>query len=188
MPDQPPPNLRIREVAWGDFQGLVDTYWLLYEERETNPEIGITLFGSRPSHADEAQWFARTFERVLSGASVMRVAEVDRHVVGNCLVNRVGATADSEEAHVGDLGILVHRDFRGRGIGSALMRATLAACRGRFDVVRLSVFSANAGARRLYERLGFVPYGHLPGAVRRGGRYLDVDLMRLDLRPPHANG
>lgn len=56
--------------------------------------------------------------------------------------------------------LAVRRDRRGQGIGSRLLRATLdyARERGARRVV-LQVVDTNDGARRLYERFGFVPTG-----------------------------
>jgi RimJ/RimL family protein N-acetyltransferase len=177
----------IREMRWSDFDGLRETYFLLYEERASGYPIGIGLFRERPTYADEARWFSGIFQRVQSGESVASIAEVDGQAVGSCIVTRVGPTEGSEAAHMGDLGILIHREYRGRGIGSALLKDSLRQCRGKFGIVRLAVFSFNEGARRLYERFGFVPYGHLPKALRRGTEYFDEDLMFLDLTGPEAN-
>ncbi len=176
------PAVVVRELRWTDFDPLRETYYLLYEERETNPVLGIHLFAERPSLADEVRWFAGLYERVLRGDAVVRVAEVDGRVVGNCVVGRIGATATAENGHLGLLGILVHRDFRGRGVGRALLRSTLEGCRGVFELVHLSVWVENPRARRLYEEFGFVPIGRVPAGNRRGNRYHDDDLMILDLR------
>jgi RimJ/RimL family protein N-acetyltransferase len=187
MPEPAGADLAVREVRWTDFDDLVATYYRLYDERETDPEIGITLFSRRPSHADEVRWFSELYGRVAAGGTIMRVAEIGGRVVGNCVIERLGPSDDSEMAHVGVLGLLVDRSHRSHGVGTALLGAALEAARGKFDLVRLSVFSSNERARRLYERFGFVPYGHLPASVRRGGRYLDLDLMWRDLRGAHAN-
>ncbi|MGI0072084.1 MAG: GNAT family N-acetyltransferase [Thermoplasmata archaeon] len=181
-PDRPGQGgVLVRELRWSDFDPLRELYYLLYEERETNPSIGITLHGSRPSLADEVAWFQGMYRAALTGSTVVSVAERNGLVVGSCAVNRVGTSPTSESAHVGELGILVHRDHRGQGVGTALLEHSLRQCRGKFEVVQLSVFSVNAGARRLYERLGFRYLGTRPRHVRRGDRYYDEDLLTLDL-------
>ena len=48
--------------------------------------------------------------------------------------------------------------YRGRGVGTMLLRRLLSAVEGRFAAVSLSVSESNP-ARRLYEREGFVPAG-----------------------------
>jgi ribosomal protein S18 acetylase RimI-like enzyme len=173
----------IRELRWTDFDDLRDTYFQLYEEREVDPEIGISLFRTRPSHADEVRWFTDMFRDVLSGTSIVAIAERDGHAVGSCVVRRVGPAEESELAHYGVLGIVVRKADRGSGIGRALLVRILEGCRGKFELVRLQVFATNVRARELYGQFGFVRVGTVPAAVRRGDRYLDVVEMVLDLRP-----
>jgi RimJ/RimL family protein N-acetyltransferase len=182
-----PDAVSIRELRWSDFDAVRDTYLLLYDEREQNSEIGITLFESRPSYSDEVAWFADLYRRVLAGDALVAVAESDGRSVGQCTVRRVGPTAESEAGHVGELGILVHRDHRGRGIGRALLARVLEACAGKFELVRLSVFATNVRARKLYEEFGFVRVGTLPRAIRRGTAYFDEELMVRPLPRSPAN-
>lgn len=51
--------------------------------------------------------------------------------------------------------ILLAPEWRGAGVGGALLRAVQADASARGREVELHVLSWNAGARRLYERLGF---------------------------------
>lgn len=54
--------------------------------------------------------------------------------------------------------IVVHPAMRGKGIGTRLLEAVFDFARaGGFRAVRLEVVDTNPGARRLYERMGFVP-------------------------------
>lgn len=86
------------------------------------------------------------------------------------------------EAHVGTLGIGLLPEFRGKGIGKALLDMTIAAAE-RLDFLRieLTAFSDNLRAIALYETRGFVHEGVLRAAARFGGEYRDiVQMARLD--------
>ena len=50
-------------------------------------------------------------------------------------------------------------EFQRQGVGTKLMNQVLEGARARGVPVRLQVLRTNAGARRLYERLGFVVVG-----------------------------
>jgi ribosomal protein S18 acetylase RimI-like enzyme len=174
----------IRDLEWTDLDPFIETYWGLYEERARGDPIGITLFSERPSRSDEVAWFSNLYRRVLEGDTICVVAEQDGRAVGHCEIGPVpGSQAGSETYHVGELGILVDARYRGQGCGRALLGRALERARGRFDLVRLSVFSTNAGAKRLYERVGFTVTGRMPAAIRRGDAYIDLEVMHLDLRP-----
>ena len=86
--------------------------------------------------------------------------------------------------HVGSVGIMVHPEAQGQGVGSALMETLLDLADNWLMLVRveLEVFSDNRRAIRLYERFGFQAEGvKRVGAVRQG-RYADLQLM-VRLRP-----
>jgi ribosomal protein S18 acetylase RimI-like enzyme len=179
-------DLRLRAPRWEDFDDLRENYYLCYEEREQGYPIGITLFEERPSYAAEVEWFSGFLHRVLREEVVAVVAEREGHVVGNCSVGPRGPGPGSEVAHVGDLGILVHRDHRGSGVGSALLKEAIERCRGKFEVLTLDVFENNEGAKRLYRRFGFERCGRVPRAIRRRGTYFDEEKMVLILGPAGA--
>jgi RimJ/RimL family protein N-acetyltransferase len=171
----------VRELRWDDFDDITRAYWRLYDERDAGEPHGITLFARKPTLAAEVDWFASLYRRVLSGDAVSVVAELGDRVVGQCTVSRVGREPDAENGHVGELGIMVERGYRGRGVGHALLRAAIARSRGRFEVVRLGVHADNVGARHLYESFGFRLVGAIPRALRRHGTYTDDQLMALVL-------
>jgi ribosomal protein S18 acetylase RimI-like enzyme len=104
----------------------------------------------------------------------------------------VGAVSCEQESrlkqrHVAQVvGMMVADDCQGQGLGRALLQSALKLLRSdeAIETAVLSVTSSNAGAVRLYESLGFAPYGRLPRAIRlASGEYLDKTLMYLDLRP-----
>ena len=81
-----------------------------------------------------------------------------------------------------EIGMLVAREWRGRGVGSALMAAAIEWARGRGDIHKLSlgVFAHNAAAIALYEKFGFVEEGRrVKHYRRRSGELLDSVEMGL---------
>lgn len=84
---------------------------------------------------------------------------------------------------VAELGMLVHQDWRGRGVGSALLEAGLEwARRAGAHKVSLQVWPHNDVARRLYRKFGFAEEGRLRRHYRRrNGELWDAIVMGLVL-------
>lgn len=77
--------------------------------------------------------------------------------------------------------MFVAREWRGRGVGSALMQAAIAWGRERsLHKLTLSVFPHNAAAIALYEKFGFVVEGRRVKQMRRqSGELWDLIDMGL---------
>ena len=72
-----------------------------------------------------------------------------------------GLAGDTDNARFLIDGLAVDPDWRGQGIGSALLEALAAEARARgYSRLRLDVADQNPRARALYERLGFGAVGH----------------------------
>jgi ribosomal protein S18 acetylase RimI-like enzyme len=171
--------MMIRELKPTDFDDFVSTFFSYFDEVKDDPSFGLALMREKPTMDEERIWFDTVLKDMQEGNVVNVVAEVDSHVIGNCVVRRV--KPNSPEDHRGSLGIAVKKGFRGRGIGEALMRAAIDRSRGRFEIIELAVVSTNQGAKQLYEKLGFTTYGTRKYALKRGGGYYDEDLMYLKL-------
>jgi len=105
------------------------------------------------------------------------VALVDGRVVGWCDVSPM---ARETLAHGGVLGMGVIDGFRGKGIGPALMCATLERARtSGLTRVELTVREDNERAKALYEEVGFVVEGVKRKAALFDGKYYDLILMGL---------
>jgi len=78
--------------------------------------------------------------------------------------------------HVGSIGMAVHDDWQGKGIGTALMAALLDMADNWFNLLRveLDVFSDNEPAIRLYKKFGFIAEGTARKYAFRDGEYADV--------------
>jgi len=168
-----------RDLRPSDFTDLVDNYYRFYDEVKENPAFGIVLYHKKPSLSDELNWFSGLYKKVIDGDAIAIVAEVDSHVVGFCEVSRY--QPGSDVSHRAGLGLHVNKDQRGKGVGTALIRETLQRCRGRYEVVELTVLTANTAAKRLYGKFGFKTYGARPRSLKRGDKYFDEELMRLEI-------
>jgi ribosomal protein S18 acetylase RimI-like enzyme len=82
----------------------------------------------------------------------------------------------------GEIGMAVAREWRGRGVGSALLAAAIEWAREQgLHKLSLSVFAHNAGAIALYRKFGFVEEGRRIKHYRRASGELwdalDMGLM-----------
>lgn len=179
-----PSKVTVRPVEVGDLDDLTDALLERYDERADGKPIYTTLRDDRMPRAEGLAFFRDLIRRRRGGEAVATVAEIGGRAVGFCSITRAGPDAPSEQSHVGELGILVHHDYRGRGIGSRLLEEALREARSKFELVYLSVWSKNEGAVRLYRRWGFTVCGHLPRTVRRAGEYFDEERMVLDFTAP----
>jgi putative acetyltransferase len=101
--------------------------------------------------------------------------------VGGRLAGNLGLAPPTRprRLHATHLGMGVHPDFQGMGVGDALLRAGLDLADGwlRCERVELEVYPDNTRARRLYEKHGFVEEGVRRYAVFRDGAYVDSVVM-----------
>lgn len=153
----------VRAAAEGDARAMAELFAAVAAERTgiaTEPPVEVE---------ERAAQFART----VSGSLV---AVADDQVIGiiHVEVSRHG---------FGDLGMLVQRDWRGRGVGSALLREAIEWAREQgLHKLCLEVFAHNEAAIGLYRACGFVEEGRRPGQYRRAsGELWDAVIMGLAL-------
>lgn len=160
-------NLQIREASEADAAALRD-----YAERLFSEDLPGIFRRPVPTLEEEAA-FIRT--RIAPANGTLLVAWADSAPVG--LADLVPSTL-AEEAHAATFGISVDRDWRGRGVGSALLDA-LAEWAGAHGVSRIQgyVWQNNPRATELYLRHGFEREGVCRRAVIRDGIAIDVTLV-----------
>lgn len=79
--------------------------------------------------------------------------------------------------HICNTSYAVSRDARGRKVGESLVRDSLVQGRAHgFKILQFNaVVATNAPARHIYEKLGFVQLGVIPGGFRmKDGHYEDI--------------
>ena len=114
------------------------------------------------------------------------VAVVDDRVVG--MVGLETFQNRPRRRHAGRIGISVHDEFQGKGVGTALMAAVVDLADNWLNLTRLEleVYADNAAAIHLYERFGFSYEGTLRQHAFRNGKYVDSNVMGR-LRPAKSD-
>ena len=80
--------------------------------------------------------------------------------------------------HVADFSVYVERAWRGKGVGSALLRALIARAKQlRYHKMVLSAFPWNALGMALYEKHGFRTVGIYKEQGLLDGKWVDTIIM-----------
>ncbi len=135
---------------------------------------------------DEDVWKQRLADSTAPGkADLPLAAELDGEVVGTCGLHPAGPAL--RRRHVMTFGISVAPQARGRGVGSAMMKAMCDFADHWAQILRLelTVYVDNAPAIALYRKFGFVEEGVHRGYALRAGEYVDaLSMARLHPNPP----
>ncbi len=105
----------------------------------------------------------------------MLVAVVDEQVIG-----QLGLERDSgRRGHVARLGMMVHADYQGGGVGRALMEAAIDLAENWLNISRieLEVYTDNTAGIALYQKFGFEIEGTLRAYAFRDGQFVDSYMM-----------
>ena len=159
----PPWSLRrLRAVDDAQIDGLADVLIDCVEG-------GASVSFMHPLSRDRAVAFwRRVAQGVSTGERALLVAEDAR---GLCGTVQLVLAQPENQPHRADLSkLLVHRRARRRGLGAALTRAAEATAR-ECGKALLVLDTASGDAERVYERLGWMRVGVIPGyaLLPRGG-------------------
>lgn len=107
----------------------------------------------------------------------MLVATYDQRFAGSL---EFSSSLQPRMRHMGHIStVAVHPNFRGYGVGSALVKAAIALADQWFNLHRLDlmVYTDNEPAIALYQKFGFIAEGVLKDYAFRAGAYADVQVM-----------
>ncbi len=113
---------------------------------------------------------------ILPAPAAQLLAIVGGQVVGEVFL---GASRPARRAHAAGVGIMVHDDWHGRGIGTALFAAMTDLADNWLGLRRLEleVYTDNAPALALYKKFGFEIEATLTRDAFRDGAFVDSHAM-----------
>jgi len=136
-------------------------------------ENTLGLFSERISKSED-------FFKNLTENDHLLVAEVNDNGIKK-VIGIVGLHVNRNPRlrHSAGLGICVHADYHGKGIGTALLKKVIDLADNWLMLVRLELtaFVENEGAVKLYQSLGFQIEGIRKYGAIRNGKYADEYLM-----------
>ena len=144
-------------------------------------EHSVVTFDVEPRTA--ADWTARLRAAAATGHPVLLAVDPDGTVLG--YAGAAGWGSKPGYFWTVEDSVYLAPEAVGRGVGRVLLAALVAALRdaGFRQVVAVIADSGSTASARLHRELGFVPTGRLHGFGWKHGRWIDVDLLQLDLRP-----
>ncbi len=116
---------------------------------------------------------------VPSDDSFVLGAFIDRQLIG--MAGFFRQRGEKVRHRGGIWGVYVSEECRGKGVGRALLAELIGVAQllPGIEQVALAVSRENAGAKALYESLGFEVYGCERRALKIGSEYVDEELMVL---------
>ena len=164
------PPFRVRVARPDDAGAIVDYLGRILSDRMASiadhDEMSLDIWSER-EHLKRID---------LNPLAIALLAEHNRDIIGflTCEGGR-----RRKIAHVADIGMSVRDDWRGRGVGLALLdyAETWARSTNKIKKLTLNVFEHNVPALRLYEKRGFVYEGRLKDQISLDGSLQDLLLM-----------
>lgn len=129
-----------------------------------NPEA----FGST-YEIEQARPIADFEQRLID--TIVFGAYVAGNIVGMAGLRRQTGQKDAHKGYV--WGFYVQSDYRGAGVGSALLHNLIQVAQTRVEQLTLSIVKGNDPAAALYQKFGFQPYGVEPRALKTPDGYED---------------
>lgn len=168
----------IRRARATDATALYNYFTLIADERPNNTVVRRALMEITP---ESMHAMIERYER--DNGSAFFVAVCADEMIGSV---RLTSGSSAFDAHMVELSINVHPDWRGCGLGSSLLRTGISWARVQPQITRiqLEALTRNPAAMKLYARHGFVVEGIDRNAYRmvdEGDGQQMVDAARMAL-------
>ncbi len=156
-------NVTIRRLSDADFDTAVaELADILFACVHAGASVGFIL----PFSLDDAEafWRDKVFPAVSGSGTALFVAEIEGRIVGTV---QLGLALPPNQPHRADIAkLLVHPEYRRRGIADSLMRATEDEARRQDRWLLVLDTRSGDPSGRLYQKFGFQVAGEIPNYCR----------------------
>lgn len=150
-----------------------------YINKLSQEDTYITFSGEKISRNEEKKFIVKSIKDIVNHDSVIIVALAHKHIIGICDVTR--NKSDKKRGwHVGNFGVSVSKQYRGKGIGKKLIEITIQEAIKNIKglkQIQLECYGPNIHAQALYKTIGFKEYGRIPKAILYRNKYVDKVIM-----------
>ncbi len=155
--------------------GIQDAHGINALRRMPGVMENILGIPSEPLKRNE-QYLANLDSNSHQFVAVLEQENEEPIVLGTAGLN---VNANQRLRHTATVGIMIHKDYQGMGVGKKLMETLLDVADNWLMLVRieLTVFVDNERAISLYKKMGFEQEGILRKAAIRNGVYVDELIM-----------
>ena len=169
-------KISIRKLSKGDLRNVKKFQDFINSFVEEKAKIAINR---KLSLREEREWMKDVLKKLKSRKEIFLFAECDNKIIGTTSVE----LDRWRKSHIGNFGITIRNGYRRMGLGKYLMGEILKLARKELKpkpkIIRLTVYSNNKPAIKLYKKLGFKKVAKIPKQIQYKGKLLDEIIMLL---------
>ena len=163
-------NIVFREPRMSDVKSALEMINSLVDEK------AYILVQKKLTLKEEKQFLKKLLKESKEKNEAAVVVDVNGKVYGIGSISRI----DKEvRKHVGELGISLKKEMRGRGLGEKLIRKIIDKAHKelKIKIIILYAYSKNKVAINLYKKVGFKKLGTIKKGASYYGKLIDKDIM-----------
>jgi RimJ/RimL family protein N-acetyltransferase len=163
-------KITIRPLRLSDVDSCLSMVNSLVKER------AMVSIQKKLTRKQEEERIKKTLKEIEGKKCLTFVIDIDGKVAG---ISSISKLIEGARRHVGDMGIFLRKDVRGKGLGEKLFRKSMreGIKKFKFKILHLTIFKDNKIAMNLYKKLGFVKIGTIKKGLRYFNGYQDLIIM-----------
>lgn len=165
----------VREARIDDSEKLIETAKSYIADSE---HILLTFEEFNPTIEQEEKWINSYLD---NENNLLLVAVYNEQIIGNI---EITASKRAKIIHTGIIGMSIVKDWRGVGVGTALMESLIEWSKNNSTLKKiwLEVFANNESGIALYKKMGFIEEGRQSKFIKTGeNEFVDNVIMGLDV-------